>query len=284
VLTYQEALATGLTARAVHQRACSGRWTRVAPAVYVAESSPTTLDRARAAALHGGSDAVVTGQAALAIYGFRVPVPHEELVLVPRSCCARNWGRIRLRRTYRLPGAVWVTDAPLAPVARALADYAVTLRRLPDVQSLVGFAIQQRRCDIAELATELEAGPRRGSRHLREALRDAGYGAHSAPEATAGRLLRAAGIHMGQNVEVALGARRFVADFLDTERRAILEVDSVAHHYSVADQDATLARDQALQAAGYRVLHVKPRQLVNANAFVRLVGSWLSSCDADRES
>jgi hypothetical protein len=234
---------------------------------------------ALAATLHGGSDAVLSGQAALALLRFKIPAAAAELVLVPTWCGAASWGRIRLRRTARLPQPLWIGEVAVAPAARAVADYCVTLRRLRDVQAVVGYAIQQRQCTVADLAEELEAGPRRGSRHLREALVDAGYGAHSAPEALAGRILRSAGIAMEQNAEIRVGLRTFVADFLDRDRRAILEIDSVAHHFSFEDQDTTLARDHLLQAAGYRVLHVKPRQLQHESAFARLVGSWLCACD-----
>lgn len=71
--------------------------------------------------------------------------------------------------------------------------------------------------------------------------------------------------------------RRFVADFLWRELRAVLEIDSTEHHLSPEDHAATLARDQLLQTGGYVVLHVKPSQLANPAAFVELVREWLDA-------
>jgi very-short-patch-repair endonuclease len=167
---------------------------------------------------------------------------------------------------------------PLAPVARTVADHVLELRRLDRVQAVVAEAVQRRLCTVADLALELEAGPRRGSRLFREALQDVGYGAHSVPEATAGRLLRRAGM-MGyhQNAEICVGGQRFVADFLLDDLLAVLEVDSTEFHLSPEDHDATLLRDQTLQASGYSVLHVKPSQLRDPIRFVAIVRGWLSS-------
>ena len=131
---------------------------------------------------------------------------------------------------------------------------------------------------MADLATELESGPRRGSRLFREALRDTAYGAHSVPEAKAGRLLRSAGLTgFEQNAEIVLRGRRFVADFVWRELRAALEIDSTEYHLSPRDHRTTLERDQLLQAGGYAVLHVKPSQLHDRATFVRIVREWLAS-------
>jgi len=159
-----------------------------------------------------------------------------------------------------------------------VADHVVTVRRLDHVQAVVAHAVQRKLCTVAELAVELEAGPRRGSRPFREALRDVGYGAHSVPEARAGRLLRAAGVTgFEQNASIQVPGRTFVADFLWLELRAVLEIDSTEHHLSPEDHAATLERDQALQAAGYIVLRVKPSQLRDSDAFVALIRAWLAA-------
>lgn len=121
-------------------------------------------------------------------------------------------------------------------------------------------------------------GTRRGSRLFREALRDVAYGAHSVPEAKAGRLLRSAGLTgFEQNAQIVVRGRRFVADFLWRELRAALEIDSTEYHLSPRDHEATLERDQMLRTGGYAVLHVKPSQLRHPAAFVGIVGDWLAS-------
>jgi very-short-patch-repair endonuclease len=266
-------------ADAIDYRCRVGRWQRMAPAIYLTDPPATPLDRLRAAALHGGAGCAISGAAALAAWNFRsVSAPSRELVLVPVTSYVKSWGRTQVRRTTRSPVRCWRRGVPLASVARAVADHVVTLRRLDQVQSVVAEAVQRRLCVVADLAVELEAGPRRGSRLFREALRDVGYGAHSVPEARAGRLLRQAGISgFSQNVEIRVGNRWFVADFLWSEVRAVLEIDSTEHHLSPEDHAATLEHDQVLQAAGYAVLHVKPSQLRDPDTFTALVQAWLAA-------
>jgi very-short-patch-repair endonuclease len=264
---------------AIAYRLRAGQWRRLAPSVYLTSPPATPVDRMHAAALHGGSRCAISGAAALFALGFRaVRPPSAELVLVRSDSGVESWGRIRVRRTARLPRPLWRSGLPLAPVARAVADQALQLRRLDRVQAVVAEAVQRRMCDVAELAAELEAGPRQGSRLLRAALRDVGYGALSVPEAKAGRLMRKAAIaEFEQNAAVHVGGRHLVVDFLWRDLRAVLEIDSTEYHLTPADHDRTLARDQVLQAAGYAVLHVKPSQLRDAAVFVQLVRDWLAA-------
>jgi very-short-patch-repair endonuclease len=268
-----------MSADVIGYRCRSGRWLRLAPAVYLTTPPASLLDHLRAAVLHGGADCVLSGSAALAAWGFRTTrAPLSELVLAPTTSGVETWGRIRVRRTVRLPRPRHRWGLPLAPVARAVADHALELRRLDRVQALVAEAVQGKRCTVTDLAAELAAGPRRDSRLLREALRDVGYGAHSVPEATAARLLRRAALTgFEQNADIHVDGKRFVADFLWRGLRAVLEIDSTEYHLTPEDHTATLARDQLLQAAGYAVLHVKPSQLRDPARFVAIVWSWLTA-------
>ncbi len=278
VITRAEAAQAGIGASTAAYRCRSGQWQRMAPGVYLTAPPVTRQDRVWAAAHHGGPRAVVSGAAALAEYGFRIRPVARELTLVPVESGVRAWGSIIVRPTGRLPEAAVRPGPPLAPVARAVADHVLTLRRLSDVHAVLGAAIQQGVCTVAELAVELEAGPQRGSRPFREALQDVGYNAHSAPEARAGRWLRAAGVRgFEQNGRITVGRRVYVGDFVWRTRRAVLELDSVEFHFRVEDQEATLLRDQALQLAGWTVLHVKPSQLRDGAAFTELVRAWLDA-------
>lgn len=264
---------------AIRYRCRSGRWLRLAPSVYLTAPPVTWRDRLQAAVLHAGPGCAISGAAALTEYGFRaVARPPGVLVLVPPGVAVRSRPGIQVRRTARRPPTRLVHGLPLAAVARAVADHVVTVRRLDRVQAVVAEAVQRRLCPVADLAAELDAGPRRGSRLFRDALRDVGHGAHSAPEARAGRLLRAAGVTgFVQNGEIRAGGRRFVADFLWPELKAVLEIDSTEYHLSPQDHVATLDRDQLLQAAGYVVLHVTPAQLRDGGSFVALIQDWLAA-------
>jgi len=278
VITRQQARADGIGTDAIMYRCSAGNWLRMAPGLYLTAPPSTSTDRLWAAALHGAPAGVASGAGALAAYGLPVPPVASELVLVPLRSGVRSWGRIQVRPTARLPKPTPRLGPPLAPVARAVADHVVTLRHLDTVQAVVAAAVQRGLCTVSDLAAELEAGPRRGSALFREALRDVGYGAHSVPEAKAGRLLRSAGITgFEQNGHIIVGHRRYVGDLVFRAQRAVLEIDSTEYHTTPADHDRTLLRDQELQLAGWIVLHVKPRQLRDEAAFIALVRGWLTS-------
>ncbi len=70
--------------------------------------------------------AVITGTAALALYGFtsvpRLPAVTEVEVLVPRQRRLKDAGEVRIRRTERELEARSVHGLACAPVARAVAD------------------------------------------------------------------------------------------------------------------------------------------------------------------
>lgn len=45
-------------------------------------------------------------------------------------------------------------------------------------------------------------------------------------------------------------------DFLDPDRRLVVEIDSDIHHTSLADRASDARRDAAMRAAGYTVLRI----------------------------
>jgi very-short-patch-repair endonuclease len=50
-------------------------------------------------------------------------------------------------------------------------------------------------------------------------------------------------------------------DYLDRDRRLVVEVDSDLHHTSLLDEAADAARDAALAGAGYTVVRIKEQDL-----------------------
>lgn len=280
VLTRAQAKARGNTDAMIRHRVGRHRWQRLLPGVYLTVPGPPTAADHRAAALaHGGPGSVLSGAAALAVHGLLTRPIDGELVLVHRSSGVRSFGRVRIRSTQRLPSPDPGHLTAIAPAARAVADYVRDLSRLDDVRTIVGRSVQRRLTTVAELAVELEAGERRGSALFRRALAEVGYGAHSAPEAQAAAILRRAGITgFEQNVAVIAGGKTYIVDFLLRRLRAVLEIDSRAHHYDVADWRATMRRHADLEAAGYSVIHVSPADLADEREFVARVRSWLSGC------
>lgn len=282
VLSRADAGRLGFSRRAIEHRLAIGRWQLVLPHTYLTSDVLTWPDRQRAALAYAGPGAVLTGAAALADEGLRaVPRPGTMLVLAPRSATAIDHGWVRVRRTPRLPEPALLPGPPRAPFARAVADLARERPRLDDVRALVAQAVRRDLCTTDELLTELIEGPRRGSRHLRQAIEEVGRGAWSAPEARAASILRSAKVPpFEQNARIELpGGGYLVADFLWRELRAILEIDSAEHHHSNAAQvEATHTRHLKLESLGYSVAHRTPGILTRKPAVFRAgIERWLTA-------
>ena len=152
------------------------------------------------------------------------------------------------------------------------------MRRLSDVRAIVAEAVRRGLATVDDLSAELAAGRRNGSRLLHLAVDDVGRGARSAPEAEAAALLRAAGlVGFEQNVPLTAGGRRYVADFLWRQLRAVLEIDSEEHHHAPADWRATMDRHAALETAGFSVVHQPPAALRSPDRFTETIRAWLTA-------
>ncbi|WP_380279294.1 hypothetical protein [Kitasatospora purpeofusca] len=149
VLTAGQLRARGVPARIISEHCRrGGPWQRLLPRVYLLQSGhPSPEQRMWAALLYaaqsgreGGREggrgngredarregAVITGPAALALYGFaavpRLPAVTGVDVLVPRQRRLKDVGEVRIRRTERELVARSVHGLACAPVARAVAD------------------------------------------------------------------------------------------------------------------------------------------------------------------
>lgn len=195
-------------------------------------------------------------------------------------------GAVRVRRTERSftsvvqPLGAPLELTPLTSLPRAVADTALDYRSPGPMRALVGAAVQRRRCSMAELIAEYEAGPRQHSKVLRIALADLRDGARSAAEATAvRRLARSAVPSFEVNVAVVdrNGRLMRVVDVLWRDLRAALEIDSRMFHFSEADWQATLARHNELTRYGLAVTHYPPNRVTaHGSTFVPEVCEWLT--------
>src|SRR5262249_36854052 len=150
---------------------------------YLTAETFTWADRLAAAIAFAGAGALLSRAAVLYDGGLRsVRRPTRVLVLVPARRRLRPTGWVRIRPTRRLPDPDLLPGPPRVPVARAVADHALTLRRLDDVRAVVAEAVRRRLSTVDEIAAELESGPRNGSALLRQVIAEIG-GAWSAPEA-----------------------------------------------------------------------------------------------------
>jgi very-short-patch-repair endonuclease len=281
VLSRAGALRLGYSADAIKHRLATGQWRRVLPRTYLTAGTLIWSDRLTAALEFAGPEALLSGAAALSDEGLRsAPRPTPILVLVPKTTHVRSTGWVQVRRTDRLPARALLPGPARVPLSRAVADLALERPRLDDVRALVAETVRRGLCTIDELAAELAAGPRCGSAHLRRAVAEVGGGAWSAPEARAATLLRRAGVApFEQNVRIGLpGGRYVIVDFLWRALRAVLEIDSVEHHFAPPDLDATMQRALALETLGYSVVHRSPAVVRNEpGEFVRGISTWLAA-------
>jgi hypothetical protein len=260
----------GLTRSRVRTEIRRGNWRAIARGVVLTRpEQPTRADWAAVGIALAGPSAALTGWDALQVRGLGGDrPPTAEVTVLTRVGANRVIGRVRIRRTRR-PYSRTETSAearhhPLTPVvttARAVADTALDCRRLSDVRALVGAALIRHHCSLDALVHELEGLPRNRGAHFRRALSEVFAGARSAAEADAAHRLarhpRIPAFELNVPVRAAEG-RRYVVDFLWRGLRAALEIDSREFHISADEWAATLARHNALTAAGLSVLHQPP--------------------------
>jgi very-short-patch-repair endonuclease len=269
----------GFTKSMVDHRIRTGRWRRILPRTYLTVDTLTWHDRLSAALAFAGPDALISGSAALVDDTRTVAKPQLVLVLVPGHHGTRSTGWVRVRRVAPMPERRLAMRPRRAPVARAVADHALGQRRLDDVRAVVADVVRRDLCDVRELERELARAGRRGSALLRQAVAEVSLGAWSAPEASVAALLRRHRVRgFAQNVRIDLPGGWFVVDFLWRELNAVLEIDSVAHHFSPPDLDATMRRHLQLETLGFSVIHRSPASIRAApDQFVDDVRAWLAA-------
>jgi very-short-patch-repair endonuclease len=266
VISRSQALASGMTESTLDYRLrAGGPWQRLLPGVFLTVTgSPTSDQRDIAALLYAGPESLLTGFAALRLWGVRAPYTSMIDVLIPVSKQRKSAGFVRIHTSRRMPEET-LTSGPqrYAPLARAVGDTARSLSRLADVRALVATVVQQGKCTPVLLAAELEDGPVQGSALLRIAVDDVHAGTRSNPEADLHNLLRQAKLPMPEFNPRLYAGEEFIGSPDAWWRHAgvAAEVDSHEYHLSPEDHERTLARDARMRAYGINVLHFTPRQI-----------------------
>lgn len=266
VVSREQALGCGMTVSALwHRVRPGGRWRTIIPGVYLSyDGAPTVAQREMAALLHAGPGSVITGGSALVRHGVRVPPPGVVDVLVPAARIRRASGFVRPLRTVRMPERTWVDGALVyAMPARAVADAARGFADVGDVRTVVADAVQRGVCSVAELATELTAGPVRGSALLRQVLAEATDGVRSTAEGKLLDLIKAESLPAPMLNAKLYDGEAFVAtpDAWWPDAGVAVEVDSREWHLSPHEWRRTMTRHTAMSARGIIVLHFPPRQV-----------------------
>jgi hypothetical protein len=177
VLTARQLRERGVPAAETAERCRpGGGWQQVLPGVYLLHTGPPTSEERLHAALRyaahrgpavprqgdaapGTPEAMITGLAALALYGFTTAPPLLALdrieVLVGPTRRLRPAGFAGIVRAQELPEPQEVTGVPAAPVARALADAVGGLADASVVRRLLTEAVRDGHCEAAALVREL---------------------------------------------------------------------------------------------------------------------------------
>jgi hypothetical protein len=294
ILTAVGAHTLGISVQQVRTELRRGRWQRLAAGVLLTRPErPTRNDWIRCGLVVAGRPSALSGWDAARLHGVGSPrPPSDQIVIVTAGGANRRVGPVRIRPSRR-PVRVIATTAvdpelrwlPMVSASRAVADASLEYRYLAPVRAMVTAAVQRQLCTPDELVAELDAGPQNGSALLRRAVADVVGGARSIAEAEAADLLAAGPVPPFElNVPIldSNGRVLAVADVLWRELRAILEVDSEAHHFTLPDWKRTMRRHNMLTRLGYAVGHYPPEDIhARREAWVADVAVWLRARAAE---
>jgi hypothetical protein len=173
LVTIERARSCGLTDRQIARRVASGRWVRIGRGVYqIAGSPPTDAQRAYAAVLLAGGDALVGGLSALALLEVG-SAPATPTIVRPPDASARTPG-VRVRRSpVARADRTRVGPIPCTTPARALLE-AAGLVGLLVLEGLLDDVLDRRLATPAGVLAAIRRAPsgagRAGAPQLRRAL------------------------------------------------------------------------------------------------------------------
>jgi hypothetical protein len=260
----------GLSAATIYRRCRpGGPWQRPLPGVVLLTTGlPSRRQQISAALAYGGPDAIITGAEACRLIGLsEAPGPGDLVhLLVPHGRRLHNHGQVLVERTRRMP-KVWTRNGfPVAQPTRAVLDAARRLTELRPARALLAEAVQRSFTTLDLLGRELDAGGQRGSALPRRVLGELLPGTRSVAEIDAERLWVKSGL------PAPLWNRRLVGpsgeylgrpDAWFDDVGLAWEIDSLAHHFSVAAFERTIARNQRYVTAGILCLQTLPSELIN---------------------
>jgi hypothetical protein len=292
VLTLDQALACGMTAKQVRQRLQSGRWERLGKGVYrIAGSRPTWEQRLIALTFAAGPTAAASHRSAaalLAIPGFERRGPVE--VTTPRPRRHRTEGELVHRwRPFPAHHLTVIDGIVTTRVARTLCDLAGVLHpgrteRAVDNCLAMGVATPG---TLEATFFDLASRGRKGMAVMRRLLaeRSDGY----VPPASE---LEARFLDLVSDAGLPPPVRQLDAgdhedwigrvDVAYPPARVLIELDSRRHHSSKLDREADDERDRRLRRAGWRVVRFTWDDLVVRPDWVvaelrRVLGSALAA-------
>ncbi|MES4890207.1 hypothetical protein [Streptomyces sp. NPDC096012] len=218
------------------------------------------------------AEAMITGLAALAVYGFSAAPPPLSLdrvdVLVPRSRRLRSTGFVRVLRTSALPTPRVVAGLPVAPVPRALADAVAELADAESVRRLLTEAVRAGHCEPAAVVRELTQAKLLNRPHVVDAVDSLVAEGRSIAEDRLYRMVREYGLpDPAWNVDLRLpgGPHLGGLDAYWPNQAVAVELDTRAPRQ---DEDALWSeyarKREHLERLGITVVYITPKKLRDA--------------------
>jgi very-short-patch-repair endonuclease len=249
VVTAADLAAVGLGRRAVERRVVEGRLRRLHRGVFLAGPLAGPHTREMAAVLAVGHDATISHRSAAVLWEI-LPTGDDGVDVTVTRGHPRHRPGIRIHRSRQLEHSLNAGVRVTTPI-----------RTLVDLARTVGSRDLERAVEEAEVKRLVA---RKDVDALRGRLREAARGrrpslTRSEAERRLLRLIRAAQLPApATNVRVG----HHEVDLLWPDERVIVEVDGFAFHHTRAAFERDRARDRALHAAGYVVLRITWRQLI----------------------
>ncbi|MEU0134691.1 hypothetical protein ABZ172_11735 [Streptomyces sp. NPDC006296] len=283
-----------------------GPWQQLLPGVYLLHrGAPTDDDRMRGALLYAGrppagalravparqepgyGEAMVTGLAALALYGFPSAPPvialHRIDVLVPRTRRLRSTRFVQVTRAAVLPRPLRRRGVPVAPVERALADAVASLTDAPTVRRILTEAVRGGYGEPGAVVRELDAAGLLGRAHVVEAVDALLVEGRAVAEGRLYGVVRAHGLPEPLwNVELSLPGGGFLGgvDAYWPDQAVALEIGTRSPR---EEQVVFAAEREHLERLGVTVVRVAPRQLREAPEQLSVVLRTAMMAAEDRE-
>jgi hypothetical protein len=259
-------------------------WQVILPGVYITHRGPVSPDERRRAALkYAGPGGMLDDTTALVRYGVRY-LPRDELVrvLVPDDVQRKSRDFVEIRRTIYRPTAMHMDGLPHAPLARALAHFALRHRDERDVLAVLADSVQRRLTTVEALHAEYKLAPARGKPQLHRVLEALDAGVRSAPEGDIRALVETSKVlpQPLYNPLVQLPSGRLISpDLLIVEAALVHETNSREHHEGEDVFESMQERHDEMTTAGLLALHNSPRMIAIAG---RRVLSQLEECYLQR--
>jgi len=269
VVTHAQLRALGLTQRAITHRRASQRLVDVHRCVYAVGHDRLSPTGRRVAAVWAyGDRASLSHRSAAAAWGLRGGGGGVlDITVRARSATRREGTRPHL--TTRPVETARLGLLPITTPARTLLDLAGVLSP-HHVEAALKQAEVLERFDLVALRAVLAAHPRHPGRRALAALLDAARrrGLTLTLSDLEIRFRALCDAHRLPHPAVNARPLGFRVDFLWPAAGLVVETDGWASHRTRAAFEEDRARDQALSAAGYRVVRFTHRQLVDDPAAV----------------